>query len=357
MIEKINQLQQELYATLKQAAHSRRKLTIFRTLCYGGALLYFIGIVVVQVLMFSGNGGVFFQNDYTLNPNPTFFEQNKILFLILPLFVLITIGGIGLSSYFKKFTEAEQVTIRRIFKTMFPDAKLALLPSEVSSIVLHQSNFFGKASNVSGQSLGMVVFENNGQKITFRDMLLNTKSQTKSSIGGFLIIFQMMFKGIFGARTENIASTFRGLFANAVLEKKINGSVVVLPDRLESKLDYLAKNIQALKSVNGNKLVTLEDVEFERYFAVYASDEILARYVLTPAMMLRMTELKKKYNRDIMLSFNDNQFFFAVAMPEGFLTLGGSSLASGEALKDLYDNFATAQGILNDLKLNSKNIY
>ena len=107
-----------------------------------------------------------------------------------------------------------------------------------------------------------------------------------------------------------------------------------------------------MKNVGGNKLVTLEDVEFERYFAVYASDEITARYVLTPAMMLRMTELKKKYNRDIMLSFNANNFYFAVAMPEGFLTLGAASLTSGEALHDLYDNFATAQQILNDLKLN-----
>jgi hypothetical protein len=150
---------------------------------------------------------------------------------------------------------------------------------------------------------------------------------------------------------ENIVGDFRGMFADAQLEKKIKGSVVVLPDHLESRLDYLAKNIQALKNVNGNKLVTLEDAEFERYFAVYASDEITARYVLTPAMMLRMTELKKKYNRDIMLSFNGDRFYFAVAMPEGFLTLGNLSLTSGEALKDLYDNIMAAQGILNDLKL------
>ena len=52
-----------------------------------------------------------------------------------------------------------------------------------------------------------------------------------------------------------------------------------------------------------------------------------------------------------MLSFNGNRFFFAVAMPEGFLTLGSSSLTSGEALNDLYDNIMDAQDILKDLKL------
>jgi hypothetical protein len=52
-----------------------------------------------------------------------------------------------------------------------------------------------------------------------------------------------------------------------------------------------------------------------------------------------------------MLSFNEDKFFFAVAMPEGFMTLGDAPLASGEALKDLYDNFVAARDTLNDLKI------
>jgi hypothetical protein len=142
------------------------------------------------------------------------------------------------------------------------------------------------------------------------------------------------------------------MFAEAQLEKSIRGTVVILPDHLESRLDYLAQTIQSLKTVDGNKLVLLEDVEFERCFVVYASDEITARYVLTPAMMQRITELKRKYNRDIMLSFSDDRFYFAVTMPEGFLTLGNASLASGEALKDFYDNIAAARDIAGNLKLN-----
>jgi hypothetical protein len=181
--------------------------------------------------------------------------------------------------------------------------------------------------------------------------MLENNWLAQSSVGGLFYVAKMLHKGIFASRAENIASTFRGMFADAQLEKTINGSVVVLSDHLESKLDYLAKNIQALKNVNGNRLVMLEDVEFERCFAVYASDEITARYILTPAMMLRMTDLKRKYNRDIMLSFNGNRFYFAVSMPEGFLTLGNSSLTSGEAFKDFYDNISTAREIFNDLKI------
>jgi hypothetical protein len=352
MDEKINRLQQELYDTLKTAERNRRKIAVFRTLCYGGSLLYFVGILALQFLVYSGGDTSFF---YTLNPNPTFFEQYKLLIIIAPLFVLIILGSWGLGVYYRKFAEAEQTSIRRIIRNMFADAKLALLPSEVSKTMLRQSNFFGGAGEVSGYSSGMVVFENDGRKITFRDMILNKEKPggwlAQTALGGLFVVIGMMFRGLFASRVENIASSFRGMFAHAQLEKRINGSVVVLPDHLESKLDYLAKNIQSLKNVNGNKLVLLEDVEFERYFVVYASDEITARYVLTPAMMMRMTALKKKYNRDIMLSFNGDNFYFAVAMPEGFLTLGASSLTSGEALKDLYDNFSTARELLNDLKI------
>ena len=355
MNEKIEQLQQELFATLKQAARNRRKTGYFRALCYGGSLLYFLGVVVMLVFVYSSGDTSFF---YSVNPDSSFFEQYKILIIIASLFLLITIGSFGLSAYLSKYATAEQNAVRRIFRTMFPDARIALLPSEVSTMLLQQSNFFGEINNrhTTGYSYGLVIFENGNHKITVRDMVLHkgrgANLLSQSLVGSYLLIFNMLFKGLFSKRVENIAANFRGMFADAQLEKKINGSVVVLPDHLESKFSYLAKNIQALKSVNGNKLVQLEDIEFERYFVVYASDEILARYVLTPAMMLRMTALKKKYNRDIMLSFNGNRFFFAVAMPEGFLTLGHTPLTSGETLNDLYDNILTTQELLNDLKLN-----
>ena len=350
----IGQLQQELYAALKKAEKNRRKIALYRFFSYGGALVYFVGIIVMQIKVFSGGDTSLY---YTTNPNPTFMEQNRILIFIIPLFVLITIGGFGMSFFQRKFAEAEKSSIRHIIRKMFPDAQCSLASVNLPMASAMKSNFFGGIDphDAGGQSFGYISFEDNRRKLTFRDVLINAGTSyrwvSESGFGGLIIVAKYLFKGLSTNRVENITGGFRGMFAEAQLEKKINGSVVVLPDHLESRLDYLAKSIQALKNVNGNKLVTLEDVEFERCFAVYASDEITARYVLTPAMMLRMTELKHKYNRDIMLSFNSDRFYFAVAMPEGFLTLGNAPLTSGEALKDLYDNIVTARGILNDLKL------
>lgn len=354
METKIEQLQEELFGVLKKAEKDKQKISIFRILCYGGALLYFFGIIAMQIVIYSGGDTSFL---YTLNPHPTFWEQYKMLILILPLIVLITIGGYGLAVYHKKFTEAEHRSIRRIIGAMFPDATCSPVPHYPAKSLIQQSNFWANTDieNINRQSFGTITFENNNRKLTFYDLLINAGSQqnrlAKSSVGAFVFIAAVLFKGLFAKRVENITATFRGMFTFAQLEKKINGSVVVLPDHLESHLDYLAKNIQLLKNVNGNKLVILEDMEFERFFAVYASDENTARYILTPAIMFRITELRKKYNRDIMLSFNEDKFFFAVAMPEGFMTLGDASFTSGEALRDLYDNLVTARDTFNDLKI------
>ena len=48
-----------------------------------------------------------------------------------------------------------------------------------------------------------------------------------------------------------------------------------------------------MKESTGQNSYILEDPEFERHFAVYADDEVEARMVLTPAMMRKLTALRK----------------------------------------------------------------
>lgn len=351
---KKEQLQKELSLVFKKAEKHRKIIQISRVLCYGGALVYFLGFISLQLFMFSGGDA---SSLHSLDPDASFLEKNKTLVAIIPLFILITIGGYGLSYFQQKFSAIEQSSIQKVIHQLFPEAKLSLTPATFPMSDILKSNFFGSVHRdySSGLSFGKIIFDNEKPKVVFQDVLISgSKSEhwlSNTSLGALILVLKSTIKGVTSSRVENITGSFRGMFASAKLEKDIKGSVVILPDHLEKHLDYLAKNIQALKSVGNNKLVQLEDVEFERYFAVYASDEVTARYVLTPAMMKRITELKNKYNRDIMLSFNGNQFYFAVSMPEGFLTLGDSSLTTGEAIADLYDNFSTVRGTLNDLNL------
>jgi hypothetical protein len=345
----IERLQNELAATIRRAERIRNALRISQICCYGGAALYFVGMVVANAMIYSGGGSPFL-HDYEANPNPTFWEANRMLVVVLPLLVLVGAGGAGLGYFYRHFTASEQAAVRRIVRRLFPEAKCYIETSALSSALVQSSHFFSGLYGHAAPgtvSFGSIVFEDGGQKLDIRDLSVNPGYSTQA--GGVALMFRTIFKGIFARRIENAAGSFRGMFAHARLQKTLKGSVVILPDHLECHLDYLAKTVQSLRNINGNRLVRLEDVEFERLFAVYATDETLARYVLTPAMMQRMTALRNKYGRDIMLSFNRDCFYFAVAMPEGFLTLGRSAVKA--AAGDLYDNIVTAREILKNLKL------
>lgn len=141
------------------------------------------------------------------------------------------------------------------------------------------------------------------------------------------------------------------MFAWAQLNRRVPGSVMILPDRLEDRLGYLAKSIQNLKNTGDRKLVLLEDPEFERRFAVYATDEVLARYILTPALMRDLTRLKERYGRDMMVSFNADKVCFAVPMPDGFLSLRSDALDDGRIVEEIYRDIDTTRSILAELRL------
>lgn len=345
MDARIEQLQQELHSALKNASKHRSIIRVARTLCFGGTLIYFGGMIIVMLTyLITGSDGSIF---YSLSPNPSIWEQYKFLIVIIPLFALIIIGSYGINIFQGKFTEIEQKTIRSIIQKMFPSAKLSLSPGIVSSSLIVKSNLFSIFSeqDIMAYSFGNLTFQDTENKVIFRDILIDNSRSMSAYVA------KSIFKGLFSKRIENIAGGFRGIFAEADLQKKINGCVIIIPDHLENHLGDFSKSIQQFKKMNGNQLVKLEDIEFERYFTIYSSDEILARYILTPAMMLRITNLRRKYNRDIMLSFSDSKFFFAVNMPEGFLTLGNSSIKPEKALSGLYDNFRAVRETLDDLKI------
>lgn len=351
--ERIVSLQRELADVFRKTARYGKMLGIGRLITYGLSFLYFIFIIYV---FFSG--GRAFVHDYEANPNPTFWEANQMIVFIIPAFVLITLGGYLTSFSYTKFVTIEKDAVRRIIRQLFPDATCSLGAGLMSKSRLNESLFFGGLTNrgMFGRSAtyGSLAVIRDGKKLVIHDIgITESKGRNlieKTQVGGFAYLLYNVFRLATVSRMDSAMCHFRGLFSYADLEKELPHSVVILPDHLECHLDYMAQTIQSMKTIAGNKLVVLENPDFERYFSVYSSDEVFARYILTPAMMERMTTLRKKYNRDILLSFNGNRFYFAVSMPEGFLTLGNDAGRQG-VVGDLYDNVETALSVIKDLRL------
>lgn len=109
---------------------------------------------------------------------------------------------------------------------------------------------------------------------------------------------------------------FAGLFFVAAFNKPISGLTLVVPDRVESALGWLAKKVQELDFTRPGNLVYLEDIDFEKHFAVYASDPVEARYVLSPALMRRLTDLREKHGIILGASIGDGMMRLALSGPD-----------------------------------------
>lgn len=77
---------------------------------------------------------------------------------------------------------------------------------------------------------------------------------------------------------------FKGLIIKVKYPKKFQGTTVVRSNRYS-------------EAVNGMEKVNLEDVEFEKEYNVYSTDQVEARFLLTTAFMERLKNLENAFNK------------------------------------------------------------
>ncbi|MHC4552728.1 MAG: DUF3137 domain-containing protein [Planctomycetota bacterium] len=104
---------------------------------------------------------------------------------------------------------------------------------------------------------------------------------------------------------------FKGLFFAADFHKTFHGQVLVMPDRAEKYFGRFGSMLQSHNIIRG-ELMKMDNAEFEHHFVVYGSDQIQTRYVLTPAIMDRILDFKKKTGDSIYLSFKNSKLYIAV---------------------------------------------
>ncbi len=259
------------------------------------------------------------------------------------------------------FSEKEAESMRLIVKNLYPDAKFRMPYHGVTYQVLKKSRLFtgfNRDGNLPATNFAGIETTVGGRKLNIADIGISTGKSERAManipiLGQFYFMFKMILKPLF-SRPDRAVYDFRGMLAWAEFEKEFKGRVLILPDKLEQSLGHMAQAIQSMKNVDGSRLVVMEDPEFENYFAVYADDEVAARYILTPAVMRKITALKEKFGRDMLLSFNGNGFYFAVSMPEGFLAVRPSGLRGKSLIDEIDEDIRTACETLNELNTINK---
>ena len=119
-------------------------------------------------------------------------------------------------------------------------------------------------------------------------------------------------------------TVFRGILLNVDFQRKFLGRTVVLRDA----------GIFNAKKKAGMKKVGLVDPKFEKIFEAYGTDQVEARYLLTPTFMQKLVDLENSVSgKKIRFGFLNDRLHVAVEAPNQF--------EAGSMLKPLIDRKRT----------------
>jgi len=155
-----------------------------------------------------------------------------------------------------------------------------------------------------------------------------------------------------GTRTEwhDILS---GIVFCADFNKDFRGITVVRPQDIGSKLGgWFSKHVFSFGS---NDVVELENEAFSKLFITHSTDQVEARYILTPALMERICKLNELCTYTVSLSFIDSRMYIAFPLDRNYFEppVFSSLLKTGILDKDL-KVLHFLYNIVEDLDLNTR---
>lgn len=148
-----------------------------------------------------------------------------------------------------------------------------------------------------------------------------------------------------GGKNSRTVVVFRGLFFHLDFNKALRGVTLV---------DPVAAGSSSIGDRSDLGRVTLENPAFDQAFAVWASDEVEARYILTPSMMERILSLQARTEKPVHLAFKGNRAFLGINYGRALFEPGIAASTSVEAIHEMAAHFALADGIVQELDLNTR---
>lgn len=135
---------------------------------------------------------------------------------------------------------------------------------------------------------------------------------------------------------------FKGFLFIADFHKEFQGETTVLRDSF-------------FKIKMGVSRVKMENPDFEKVFDVFSTNQIEARYLITPSMMERMLKLDSNFKKGVTISFRNSTIL--VAIPDSKNRFEADVWSSLNDMSILKSDFAVLQSLLeivDELNLNTR---
>jgi len=153
-------------------------------------------------------------------------------------------------------------------------------------------------------------------------------------------------------KSEHWETIFQGLFFIGDFNKNFSGRTYVWSEQ-DPQLDFFSGIFSSFS--NGLEKVKLESTEFERKFIVYGSDQVEARYILTPSFMERLTRLDNMLGgQGLSFSFVNTNIHAAVPIDGELFEPSVFSANDYRKLGSYYHTVRMVFEIIDELKLNDR---
>ncbi|MCE2997131.1 MAG: DUF3137 domain-containing protein [Cyclobacteriaceae bacterium] len=146
---------------------------------------------------------------------------------------------------------------------------------------------------------------------------------------------------------------FKGIIFVADFNKHFKGRTMVLTDQAEKSLGGLGTFFQKMNAQR-DPLVKMENTDFEKAFVVYASDAVEAHYILTPALMERMLNLRSRLG-NVQFAFYNSVVFIAIPTKNDLFEANiFRPLTVQSEMEKYFVQLQFFTGIVEDLNLNNR---
>lgn len=233
-------------------------------------------------------------------------------------------------------TSYKEHVVGSLLETMYPSLSYRQCES-VSSNHYRTSGLYTKSyDKYEGEDL--ISGRIGKTAIEFSELHTSYKTETRDSKGNRHTSWHTIFKGVFFVADFN---------------KHFHGKLFVVPDG-QGLFNSIGKLFTEFSGGMGAR-VALENPVFEQYFEVYGSDQVEARYILSPAFMEHLVSFYERCGNQIRLSFiNENLFIAIASRKDHFEPRLFSSAASFEVVQSIFLDLKFLTDIVEELELNTR---
>ena len=239
-------------------------------------------------------------------------------------------GAFSANSYLKNKAKAG-FKINIIKKLINDDPSLGITYYPNQSITVTEFEASKIFNNYVDRYQGEDLFEGKRDKTVFKFSELKAEEEHETTDSQ-------------GHRKTSYSTIFEGVMFIAEFNKKLKGIT-----RVKQGNDGFFEKLFA-----GKSKVNLENIDFEKVYNTYSTDQVEARYILTPNMMERILKLKEKFNTKVEFSFLHNLVFIVIHFNRDKFELDREKPVDHEQIKRIFAEIDSFIEIIDILNLNMR---